>query len=167
MNWTRYKILIISGGLTLLVVGGCIFWILSSSSTRGELEREVQTTLKRQTKLSKESPYPSKDNLEALITEQDKVAERRDQIAAAMLEGQVQVTRISRSRFGDYIKTTVPELKALAEASTKGGESGVILRDEEFGLTEYLEGTLPNQNEINRLVVDHETSRVPVVWVRD
>lgn len=159
MNWNRYKVLIISGGLTLLVVGGCIFWIISSSSTRSELDAQVKTTLNRQKRLTSQEPYPSQENLNALLAEQAKVADRRDAIENAMSQGQVQVTPISRSRFGDYIKTTVPELSGQAAAARKGGENGVILRDAEFGLTEYLEGTLPNQNEINRLVVEIETMK--------
>ena len=159
MNWARYKVLIISGVLTLLACGGLVFWLISSSSTQKELETKVQTMQRNQTRLTKMELYPSKANLEALLAEQIKVRERHTALLEAIADEQIQVRPISRSRFGDYVKDAVPELQDQAAQATKGGESGVVLRDPEFGLTPYLEGTLPTQNEINRLVVEIETMK--------
>lgn len=157
MNWTRYKLLIISGVITLVVCGGLIFWILTGNSAATELENDIENLKRQQAQLTSADLYPSEANLASLKEEQEKVKERRDAIKTAMREGQIDAPSINRSVFGDYINNVVPEMRKAARASTKGGRNGVILRDPDFGMTEFLEGSLPSQRRINRLVVEIET----------
>lgn len=157
MNWARYKLLIVSGGITLILSVGLIFWILSSSSSSQDLERSVRSLEQKQAQLVGSELYPSQANLTALQEEQQKVRERRDELIAVMREGQVSVNEISRSVFGDYVNEVVPDLRNAAASSTKGGGNGVILQDPDFGWSEYLAGTLPSQRRINELVVQIET----------
>jgi hypothetical protein len=157
MNWTRYKLLIISGAITLVICGVLIFWILSGASTAQELQASIQSLEGRQNQLTAATPYPSEENLKALGEEQQKVRDRRDAIETTIREGQVTAQRVDRSLFGDYIRRVVPAMRRAAEAATKGGEDGVILADPDFGMTEFLEGTLPSQKRIDTLVVEIET----------
>lgn len=159
MNWTRYKLLIISGAITVIVCGGLLFWIISGASAAGQLENDIRSLTTRQNQLTSENPYPSEANLNALNAEQEKVEERRDAIRVAIADGQVETRRVSRSVFGDYIQDVVPALREAAASATKGGENGVIVRDPDFGLTEFLEGSLPNQDRIDQLVIEIETMK--------
>lgn len=153
MNWTRYKLLIISGGITLVLSGVLIFWILSTRSANAEIDQEISTLKQTQARLTASTPYPSEQNLAELISENEKVTEYRDRIMASIREQQFEVPEINRSRFGDYVRGQwVPELRELARNSTKGGENGVILRDPAFGLQTYLEGNLPDAPEVPTLM---------------
>jgi hypothetical protein len=157
MNWSRYKLIVISGAATLVISAGLIFWILSSTSASRELEQSVRTLRQQQTRLTSADLYPSEANLEALQEEQQNVRLRRDEILTVIREGQISPQPVSRSVFGDYVNDVVPQLRNAAAAATKGGAKGVLLRDPDFGLTEFLEGTLPSQRRINELVVEIET----------
>lgn len=157
MKWARYKLILISGIVTVILCGGLIFWILSSSSALSELDSSVDRLRQQQNTLVSSELYPSESNLVILRQEQKKVAERRDTLLSVIREGQLSIPTINRAVFGDYINGVVPELRQAASTATKGGEDGVKLNDPDFGLTEYLEGTLPTQRRINTLVVEIET----------
>ena len=157
MNWARYKLLLVSGIASLIVSLGLIFWILSSRAATDELEQSIQTLEQQQERLRSTTPYPSEPNLTALRGEQQNVEDRRDKIKSVIREGQITAEPVRRSVFGDYVNDVVPELREAAAASTKGGEDGVIIKDPDFGMTDFLEGTLPPQQQINELVVEIET----------
>lgn len=157
MNWARYKLLLISGGISLIISVALVFWILSSLSASRELDQSVQRLEGQQTTLISADLYPSETNLTALEQEQEKVEELRDRIKSLIREGQLDAQPVRRSVFGDYINEVVPDLREAAAAAKKGGGAGVILRDPDFGMTAFLEGTLPPQREINELVVEIET----------
>jgi hypothetical protein len=158
MNWTRYKLLIISGGITVVLAGGLTFWILSTRGASNEVQSQITNLNQQQSRLSSEKPFPSSKNFEQLKVEQAKVVEQRDQLKALIRQGQLTPIEINRSRFGDYIKGEyVPGLRSAAKAATKGGEHGVILTDPDFGLTEYLNGALPETTRIPELTLELQT----------
>lgn len=158
MNWTRYKLLIISGGMTLIVSGGLIFWITSTRNKNLEVDNQIQTLNSRQSGLFAKKPFPSQKNFEQLEAEQAKVEVQRDELKKQILEGQLKVVEVSQNRFGDYIRyELVPNLRNKAETSTKGGEHGVILSDPDFGLTDYLSGVLPETSKIPGLLLELQT----------
>ncbi|MDF3130092.1 Amuc_1100 family pilus-like protein [Kiritimatiellaeota bacterium B1221] len=158
MNWTRYKLLIISGGICLIVSGGLTFWALSTKSKNAEVDNKIQNLNSRQASLMAKKPYPSQQNFETLKSEQEKVVEQRDALKKLIREGQLEPIFVPRRRFGDYINSEyVPKLRKAAKESTKGGEQGVILRDPDFGLTDYLGGTLPENSLIPSLLLDLQT----------
>lgn len=158
MNWTRYKLLIISGGITVVLAGGLMFWILSTLGESNEVKGEIENLRQQQNRLANEKPFPSKQNFEKLKADQAKVVEQRDQLKKLIREGQLEPVEINRSRFGDYIKSDfVPGLRTAAKEAKKGGENGVILTDPDFGLTEYLNGALPETSKIPELTLELET----------
>jgi hypothetical protein len=157
MNWTRYKLLIISGGITLVLSGILVFWIISTGNTNTEIDREIETLKQSQDRLVDSRPYPSERNLAELISENEKVRERRDQIKEVIRNRQFTVPNINRSRFGDYVRGQwVPELQELARQSVKGGENGVILAEPSFGLQQYLDGVLPEPRRLPSLLLEME-----------
>jgi len=158
MNWTRYKLLIISGGITLVLSGGLIFWILSTRGKSEEVNSQIRNLNQRQSNLFSEKPYPSNQNFDLVKAEQAKVEAKRDELKSIISDGQIDPQVVTRSRFGDYIKRQlVPTLRKMAKESTKGGEHGVILTDPDFGLTEYMEGVLPETSRIPTLMLELET----------
>jgi len=160
MNWTRYKLLIFTGGVTVVVSGVLLFWLLSSAGENEELRSEITRLTSRETTLRAADPYPSKENFEQLQAAQATVAEKRTQLMEAVRERQVNPPQMIRSRFGDYVKTDlVPGLVQAAKEATRGGEQGVVLKDPAFGLQDYLSGTLPESQEIPRLMVRLETMK--------
>lgn len=158
MNWTRYKLLIFSGGITVVLAGGLVFWILSTRGASNEVQGQIESLNQQQSRLSSEKPFPSGKNFEQLKAEQAKVVLQRDQLKTLIRQGQLMPIEINRSRFGDYIKGEyVPGLRSAAKAATKGGEHGVILTDPDFGLTEYLNGALPETAKIPELTLELQT----------
>ncbi|MGA0332345.1 MAG: hypothetical protein ACO3N7_00930 [Kiritimatiellia bacterium] len=158
MNWTRYKLLIISGGITVVASGVLIFWILSSRGESSEISNQIRSLSNQQSQLFSQKPYPSEKNFEKLIAEQEKVVEQRDQLRKIIEEGELTPVEVSRSRFGDFVSgELVPGLRELAQNSKKGGEHGVILSDPDFGYTQYLSGTLPETARIPQLLLEMET----------
>ncbi|MDA3873692.1 MAG: Amuc_1100 family pilus-like protein, partial [Kiritimatiellae bacterium] len=153
MNWTRYKLLIISGGITLVLSGVLIFWILSAGKTNAEIDQKISNLKQTQSRLTSSTPYPSEKNLAELIEENEKVTEYRNRILNSIREQQFEVPDINRSRFGDYVRGQwVPEMREMARNSKKGGENGVILQDPAFGLQTYLEGNLPDAPQVPKLM---------------
>lgn len=158
MKWTRYKLLIISGGITLVLSVGLIFWIMSTLGKRNQVQGQIESLEEQQTRLSSEKPFPSARNYDQLKSEQGKVIVQRDQLKELIREKQLQPVVLNRSRFGEYIKSEyVPEIRAAARAATKGSEYGVILADPDFGLSEYLQGVLPETVRIPSLLLELET----------
>ncbi len=155
MNWTRYKLLIISGGITLVLSGVLIFWILSTGKANAEIDQEISTLTQTQDRLTASTPYPSESNLSELIRENERVTEYRNRIMDTIREQQFEVPDIRRHEFGDYVRGQwVPELRQLARTSVKGGENGVVLQDPSFGLQEYLDGALPEMAQLPKLLLD-------------
>lgn len=159
MNWTRYKLLIISGGITLVLSIGLIFWIFTTRGKNQEVSDRIQNLNRRQSQLFSEKPYPSEKNFERLVSEQAQIREQRNQLKSLIREGQLQPRDITRARFGDYIKGPwINTLRTAAESATKGGEDGVILEDEYFSMSKFIEDDdLPETSEIPDLMLDLET----------
>jgi len=162
MNWTRYKTLIISGGLCIILSAALSFWLLRTGRESQTLRDDISRLEQTQSRLVSASPYPSARNLEAMRAENEKVIAQRDQLVESIASRQFEVPTVTRARFGDYIRGQwVPELRRLARNSTLGGENGVILADPDFGMTEYLEGTLPETARLPSLLLEMEAiSRV-------
>ncbi len=155
MNWTKYKLLIVSGVVCLLLSGGALFWMMKTRSANQQLERSIRSLNSQVTQLTAEEIFPSQDSITALETEQSNVRGLRDSISKEIAAGQLQPQRISRSRFGDYIRNFVPSLQQAAKEATKGGEQGVLLQDPSFGLNEFIEeGKLPEPTEIPGLILE-------------
>ncbi len=160
MNWTRYKFLIVSGGISLIAVVILVVMILRTGSQTAELRADVARLKTSQTQLAAMRPFPSQESYIFLRDKNQTLSERRAELKDIMLEGQITPIQMSRSLFGDFVRTQfVPPLIAGAAAATQGGEDGVILRDPTFGLKEYLEGALPEPQEIPQLMVQLESMR--------
>lgn len=159
MNWTRYKTLIFTGGLTVVVSGALIFWLLSSRGASRDLRDGIRSLESAQSRLVASDPYPSERNVEQLRAEQEKVRERRDEMMQTMREGQIDPPPMgSPSRFVDFVRNEwVPQMLRSAAEAQRGGEAGVVLRDSSFGLQKYFEGELPAAGEVSDLMVRLET----------
>jgi hypothetical protein len=159
MNWSRYKLLLITGALTLLIAGGSLFYWMKTSSANQEIVSEIgrlESDLKR---LSAEEIFPSEESKEALEAEQKKVAGLRDELMEQIQAKQITPPTMARTLFGDYVRgDLVPRLRQSAQESKLGGEQGVILDDNTFGLSAYLvEGQIPEATRIPSLMVELET----------
>jgi hypothetical protein len=153
MNWKRYRILIVTGGVSLLASGLLGFWMMKSNGRNSELEQELQNLDSEISRLTSQKIYPSRQGFEALKAAQANVATRRDEFATVISAGQLPVPPMMSARFGDYAKRMVEQLRTRAAASKKGGEQGVVLADPQFGLKSYLEGAVPEAGEIPDLMV--------------
>lgn len=157
MNWRRYKLLWGTGVVTLVLTGvGIFFWVKAGNQNQ-ELEAAIQRLETQRSGLTGESPFPSEESVEVLKTEQEKVKELRNELLRVMEEGQITPPRLARTMFADFVRDLVPRLRALAKASTRGGEEGVVLQDPEFGLSNYLRGELPEASRIPSLLLELET----------
>jgi len=155
MNWSRYKLLIVSGVVCLLLSGGALFWLMKSRSANEQLEKDIRSLESQLSRLQSEPLFPSQDSKTALENEQAKVRTLRDSITQEIASGQLEPQRMIRSRFGDFIRGFVPSLQTAAKQATKGGEQGVLLQDPSFGLTEFIEeGKLPEPSEIPELMLE-------------
>lgn len=156
MNWSRYKLLIISGVICLLLSGGALFWLLKNRGENQKLDRDIRSLGSQVTRLESEAVFPSQACVDALEGEQESVRKLRDSIVSEIEGGQLEPRKMIRSRFGDFVRGEfVPGLQKAAKASTKGGEDGVLLKDPSFGLSSYLEeGALPDADEIAALMLE-------------
>lgn len=157
MNWSRYKLLWVTGGVTLVLTGVAVFFWMRAGAQNEELESDIQRLQTDRRTLTGQTPFPSSDSVEALKTEQEKVQALRDELLQTIEEGQLTPPRLARTMFADYARDLVPRLRRLAKTSTKGGEDGVILQDPEFGLGDYLRGELPEASRIPSLMLELET----------
>jgi hypothetical protein len=160
MNWKRYKFLIISAAISLLASAVLIFLILRTGAQTTDLRNDVTRLKSSQTQLAAMTPFPSRESYEFLQNKYESLSGRRAEIKELILESQISPMEMSRSLFGDFVRTQfVPPLIAGAAAATAGGEQGVILRDPSFGLQQYLDGVLPEPQEIPSLMVRLESMR--------
>jgi len=157
MNWSRYKVLLITGGLMLALTGGSLFIWMKAGAANAGLAQDIKQLQKERDQLTNLNPFPSEQSAEVLKEEQDKVAELRDPLVEHIREGQITPPRVVRSMFVDYVRGLIPQLKELATTSTLGGEQGVLLRDAEFGLSDYsLRGDIPEASRLKSLVLEIE-----------
>ncbi|MCC5842717.1 MAG: Amuc_1100 family pilus-like protein [Verrucomicrobia bacterium] len=160
MNWKRYKFLIVSGAVSLVAVIVLVVMILRTGAQTAELRSDVLRLKGSQSQLAAMRPFPSEASHAFLRDKNEALTERRAQIKEIILEGQITPVQMSRSLFGDFVRTQfVPPLIAGAAVATRGGDDGVILRDPSFGLQEYLDGALPEPQEIPQLMIRLETMR--------
>ncbi len=160
MNWKRYKFLIISGAVSLVAAAVLVVIILRTGAQTSELRSDVTRLKGSQGQLAEARPFPSEESYVFLRNKSEALSRRRTHLKEVILEGQIKPIQMSRSLFGDFVRTQlVPPLIAGASAATAGGESGVLLRDPSFGLQEYLDGALPEPQEIPSLMVRLETMR--------
>lgn len=160
MNWKRYQFLIVSGAVSLIAILVLIFLIVRAGAQTSELRSDVTRLKSSQRQLTEQRPFPSQTSYAFLREKNQSLLERRGELKEVILEGQITPIQMSRSLFGDFVRTQfVPPLIAGAAAATAGGEEGVILRDPAFGLQEYLDGALPEPQEIPSLMVRLESMR--------
>ncbi|WFB37621.1 Amuc_1100 family pilus-like protein [Kiritimatiellota bacterium B12222] len=161
MNWTRYKLLIISGGVTVVLSSALLFWILSVRSENADVKSEIQSLTSKQASLKSQPLFPSEQNFQLLKAEQEKVVAQRDQLKDLIAEGELKVQEVSRSNFSGYIKSWASSLRKTASESVTGGEHGVILVDPDFGFTDYIRnGILPVNSELPNLLLELQTMEV-------
>jgi len=160
MNWKRYKLLLIAGSISLLLSIALLVWFLQGRSRAADLHSEIQQLGNQRTNLTTQRPFPSQESYAGQTKLRGELEQRRDAIRSTMLAGQINPPDMNRSRFGDYVRSTVvPPLQALAKASTLGGEHGVILTDPTFGLQNYIDGELPEPGDIPALMARLELMR--------
>lgn len=160
MNWKRYKLLVISAAVSLAASIILVVLIIRTGAQTSELRGDVVRLKNSQSQLAAARPFPSQDSVAFLREKNQELSNRRTLIKELILEGQIKPVQMSRSLFGDYVRTQlIPPLIAGAAAATKGGENGVLLKDPSFGLQEYLDGALPEPHEIPALMVRLETMR--------
>lgn len=160
MNWKRYKFLILSAAFSLIAGIILLGLIFHRGAQASELRSEVIRLKGSQAQLTGMSPFPSESSYRFLRDKNRALNERRSELKEIILENQIAPIQMNRSMFGDFVRTQfVPPLIAGAEAATTGGEDGVILRDPSFGLQEYLDGALPDPQEIRTLMVRLESMR--------
>lgn len=160
MNWKRYKLLVISAAVSLTVSVILVVLIIRTGAQTSELRGDVARLKSSQSQLAASRPFPSEESVSFLREKSQELTNRRTLIKELILERQIKPVQMSRSLFGDYVRTQlVPPLIAGAAAATEGGENGVLLRDPSFGLQEYLDGALPEPHEIPALMVRLETMR--------
>lgn len=160
MNWKRYKLLIVTGGVSLVAVVVLIILMVRTGSQTAELRNDVVRLKGEQSRLVGMRPFPSQESFTFLQDKHESLQERRDEVKEIIHENQITPIQMSRSLFGDFVRRQfVPPLIAAAADAREGGENGVILRDPSFGLQEYLDGALPDPQEIPDLMIQLETMR--------
>jgi len=159
MNWKRYRVLIVGGGVALLLSIAAIFWIVKSNGRWQENQRELDGLRSRQSGLVQGNPYPSQANFQLMQRNKGILDEKLLAFRTNILEGQLQPPPMARSNFGDHVRSMVPELRRMAAKATAGGEAGMVLRQSDFGLANYLGGQLPETEHVPRLMVQMEFIR--------
>lgn len=160
MNWKRYKVLVIGGAISLVLVVLSVLWLVKSKGLQSEQAQEIQSLQTQQSTLGRNKPFPSRSSFEQLERNKKILDEKMAAFQTNILTGQLNPPPMQRSLFGDYVKRDlVPSVRAAAAKAKKGGEQGVILRQPDLDLGTYVSGALPDQVQIPRLMIQLETMR--------
>lgn len=160
MNWKRYKLLIIAGGICGLLSILFVVWMFNSRSSTAESTASINSLRGRQTQLTQGEDFPSRETHLRLVAEKEQLQETRAAFESTVRDGQAAPPQMTRARFNDYLRNEIlPPMRAAAAASTRGGEHGVILGDPDFGMRTFLDGQLPESAELPSLMLFLELMR--------
>lgn len=139
---------LLAGGLVvLLLVVGLFFWLFGAQGHYADGFSKLSTAQNQLQRLTNRSPFPSSGNVQAM---EKQLAIYQDYLAglkAAMKKGQRVAEPVTRDRFRQLLEET---LRRLANGAR---EKGVALpANFAFGFQRYAEGSLPAEDEMNRLV---------------
>lgn len=156
MNWKRYKTLIITSSVFLiLAIAGLVFYVMGRGQL-ADLERDISRKDKSIKQLGSSKPVPSQESYMQLQQTLAELVNRADTFSQIITNGQAVIRQQDPAGFGDYASGKIAALLRKATAATDGGEDGVVVRDKTFGLETYLEGVPPQTADVDRLMLQLE-----------
>lgn len=152
MNWRKYIVLIVGGGIALLMLIVAIVFLARSQGKYTQVKGELDQGMTRLESLTRRDPYPSAENIRQVESNlgalKDSVAVLQD----SLLRGQIRPETIEIAEFAPMLERTS---KRLAK---RAAETGVALpANFTMGLARYAEGELPATEALPRLVIQLKT----------
>ncbi len=146
MNFQKYKILMIGGGIALaLFIAGLVF-LFRLQGEYNRTKRDFQAAQGEITRIGSAPISPTTNNIRILEENARQVEQLLSSTLESMAEEQVESLEISRADFPALLERT---FLSLGEVAT---ESQVQLPERfAFGFDRYAAGSLPNLDQIPRL----------------
>lgn len=152
MNWRKHIIIVVGGGLAILLFLVALVFMLRARATYARAGEELEASMRRLEMLTRRDPYPSEENIRRVSANLDSLRDKAQQVHRVLTSGQIQPDNIEAAEFAPLLERTVNRI------AQRANEAGVVIPDRlTLGMARYLEGTIPSQESIPRLVVQVKT----------
>lgn len=139
--------LIIGGVVVLLLAVGLFFWLFSAKGSYSDGSMSQSMAQRRLNGLSSRTVFPSEANVQVMGKQLGVYEDYLNTLYASMREGQISDESVDRDRFSRLLEDGLRRL--LNEARVK---SITIAPNIAFGVQRYIDGALPADDELPRLV---------------
>lgn len=143
----KHMPLIIGGVAALLLAVALFFWLFSAKGSYSDGAMAQSLSQRRLNTLSSRSVFPSPPNVQVMTKQLEVYEEYLHGLFASMREGQISDEPVDRDRF---IRLLEDGLRRLLNAARE--KSIVVPANVAFGVQRYIDGALPADDELPRLV---------------
>ncbi|MFH0881183.1 MAG: Amuc_1100 family pilus-like protein [Lentisphaerota bacterium] len=152
MNFKKYMMLIIGGGVCLVLVIVEVVLLLQFHSAYRQVNDELQSSMSRLTTLYQRDPFPSVENV-SLMNDRVKILQGFfDRLYVNLQEGQIEPEVLEPAQYPLLLE------KIIRPLFTRAADNGVKIPPRfAFGFDRYALGDLPVSEDIPRLVVQVKT----------
>ncbi|NCC51973.1 MAG: hypothetical protein EOM20_12265 [Spartobacteria bacterium] len=148
MNLKKNIGLVIGGAITLVLVVLVLLLLFRFSSEYRKVSQTLKARLATLENLKKRDPFPSKENVMLAADNRGQLESKFSELQSILARGQIQPEVIQAASFPPRLEGIVKDLRKQAVIAKVELPEGFA-----FGFDRYLRGELPNQSDVERLLI--------------
>lgn len=147
MNVRKNLPLIVGGSIGLILVLAALGLLIKFQREFGKATSSLKGEQNRLESLRSRRPFPKEENVKLVNANLERVTRFKEEVLKAYRAGDVEVKTIEPAEFPPLLEKVANSLYQKAKASD------VILSEKmDFGFSRYIQGELPDQDNMDRLV---------------
>jgi len=148
MNFRKHIVLISGLGVAAVLMVAAIVMLLKFQKQYSGIDAKLQSNLRQLTSLNQGNPYPSKSNVALANANLDKMKIILKNVTSALRKDQIEPRVLESAEFPPLLEKVQSQI-IIAATNAKVDIPATFA----FGFKRYIDGDLPQQSEIPRLVV--------------
>ncbi len=152
MNIKDHIGLVVGASIALLVVCASLFFLWSSHANYVAVDQELESKNKRHAALVGRTPFPSRENVAQTTTNYMALEQYAQNLLSSLIRDQIKPETMEKAYFPPLVERTLRGLWAVAADNNVTFPEGFA-----FGFQRYIEGDLPADEHIPRLVIQLKT----------
>lgn len=155
LNFHKYKVLIIGGAVTVLLLGAGSFMLFKSRSEYLHARVALASEQAKLDRLNRRDPFPSQENISQVDKNSERIEGYLDAFFKEASAGRIEPRAIERSAFPTLLENAFDRLRVMAESNDVE-----VAERFTYGFEKYAAGELPADEHVARLTIQGQSIQV-------